>query len=63
RGTSWLPKSHLERELSEGSLVIAGDERWHFPIDVRLIRSRDPLPDVSEEFWRSLPMEEDNDWG
>ena len=63
RGTAWLPKSHLTKEFSEGTLVPAGDERWHIPVEVRLIRSRDPLPDVSEELWALLPVEEDTDWG
>ena len=63
RGTAWLPKSHLTKEFSEGTLVPAGDERWHIPVEVRLIRSRDPLPDVSEELWALLPGEEDTDWG
>lgn len=62
RGTAWLPLSHLHKELEEGSLVLAGDERWHFPIDILLFRSRDPLPDVSEEFWNQLETEEDIDW-
>jgi LysR family transcriptional regulator, hypochlorite-specific transcription factor HypT len=63
RGTAWLPESHLTKEFSDGTLVRAGDERWHIPIDVRLIRSRDPLPDVSEELWSLLPGDEDTGWG
>lgn len=63
RGTAWLPESHLTKEFSDGTLVRAGDERWHIPIDVHLIRSRDPLPDVSEELWSLLPGDEDTDWG
>lgn len=63
RGTAWLPESHLTKEFAEGTLVPAGDDRWSIPIDVRLIRSRDPLPDVSEELWALLVSEEDTDWG
>lgn len=63
RGTAWLPASHLTREFADGSLVPAGDERWNIPVEVRLIRSRDPLPEVSEELWALVPTEEDTNWG
>ncbi len=63
RGTAWLPESHLTREFAEGSLVRAGDERWNIPVDVRVIRSRDPLPEMAEELWALLPGDEDTDWG
>ena len=63
RGTAWLPASHLTREFADGSLVPAGDERWNIPVEVRLIRSRDPLPEVSEELWALIPTEEDTSWG
>lgn len=63
RGTAWLPESHLSREFACGALVHAGDARWHIPIDVRLIRSRDPLPGASELFWSLVPGAEDTGWG
>ncbi len=63
RGTAWLPESHLPKEFANGTLVRAGGEAWSIPIDVRLIRSRDPLPEISEEFWSLLPAEEDTGWG
>lgn len=63
RGTAWLPESHLAREFAEGTLVRAGAAVWDIPIDVRLIRARDPLPDMAEEFWALLPAEESTDWG
>ncbi|MES2968754.1 MAG: LysR family transcriptional regulator [Pseudomonadota bacterium] len=63
RGTAWLPQSHLTQDFANGTLVRAGDARWDIPIDVRLIRSRDPLPDVSEELWSLMAGDEDTDWG
>lgn len=63
RGTAWLPESHLTREFTEGTLVRAGDKRWEIPVEIRMIRSRDPLPDMAEEIWSLLPGEEDCSWG
>lgn len=63
RGTAWLPESHLKQEFAAGTLVRAGDARWEIAVDVRLIRSRDPLPEASEELWRLVSGEEDTHWG
>ncbi len=63
RGTAWLPESHLTREFSEGTLVPAGGPEWEIPIDVRVIRSRDPLPEMAEELWSLLQGPESTDWG
>lgn len=63
RGMAWLPESHIQADLNNGSLVLAGDERWFIPIDIRLIRSRDPLPMASEEFWSLIEGSQDSHWG
>lgn len=63
RGLAWLPESHLTQELANGTLVRAGDSRWEIPVDVRMIRSSDPLPEASEALWALLPGAEDTDWG
>lgn len=63
RGTAWLPESHLTREFAEGTLFRAGGKHWDIPVEVRIIRSRDPLPDMAEELWALLPGEEDCGWG
>jgi DNA-binding transcriptional LysR family regulator len=63
RGMAWLPESHIRTDLDEGKLVLAGGEKWFIPIDIRLIRSRDPLPTASEEFWSLIETPEDSDWG
>ncbi len=63
RGTAWLPESHLRQEFATGQLVRAGDARWEAPIDVRLIRSRESLPETYEALWAAIPGPEDTDWG
>ncbi len=54
RGLAWLPESQIVGELASGALVVAGDESWHLPIDIRLFRSRAPMPRASEQFWDFL---------
>ena len=62
RGTAWLPESHLIKEFANGTLVRAGDARWNVPVDVRLYRSRDPLPAVAEALWARLDGPEEPHW-
>lgn len=54
RGLAWLPESQIRAELDSGALVVAGDETWALPIDIRLFRSRARLPRASELFWDFL---------
>ena len=54
RGLVWLPESQVRDELAAGTLVLSGDESWTIPVDIRLFRSRDPLPAAAEDFWTSL---------
>jgi DNA-binding transcriptional LysR family regulator len=63
RGTAWLPESHLQHEFARGQLVRAGDARWEAPIDVRVIRPRESLPDAYEAVWSAIPGAEDTGWG
>lgn len=63
RGMAWLPESHIKADIAEGKLVLAGGEKWFIPVDIRLIRSRDPLPALSEEFWSIIETPEDTAWG
>lgn len=58
RGMAWLPESSIKDELANGSLVLAGDEKWFIPVEIRLFRSREPLPAMAEEFWAILEGEE-----
>ena len=54
RGLAWLPESQVQDELDAGALVSSGDRSWAIPVEIRLFRSLDPLPQASEEFWRQL---------
>lgn len=62
RGMAWLPESNIREELEKGTLVPAGDARWHVPVEIRLFRSREPLPAAPEEFWDLLEGEESASW-
>ena len=54
RGLAWLPESQVQDDLDTGALVLSGDESWSIPVDIRLFRSSDPLPQASEEFWKQI---------
>lgn len=54
RGLAWLPASQVTDDLASGRLVLAGDESWALPIEIRLYRSNDALPPRSEEFWSAV---------
>jgi len=54
RGLAWLPESQIKDDLDAGALALSGDDTWSIPVDIRLFRSRDPLPHASEEFWKKL---------
>jgi len=51
RGLAWLLESQIKDDLSNGKLVIAGDEKWCVPVEIRLFRSKDSLPPKCEEVW------------
>lgn len=52
RGIAWLPQSLIGHELESRRLVLAGDERWHIPIEVRLFRPKAELTAAAEAVWR-----------
>jgi DNA-binding transcriptional LysR family regulator len=62
RGMAWLPESHIREELTAETLVLAGDETWFIPVEVRLYRSREPLPQAAEELWALVESKEDASW-
>lgn len=57
KGMAWLPETSISEELASGSLVLAGDEKWFIPVEIRIYRSRDPLPAMAEELWSMLEGE------
>ena len=62
RGMAWLPESNISEELAAKSLVLAGDETWFIPVEIRLYRAREPLPQMAEELWSLVDSEEDSSW-
>lgn len=54
RGLAWLPESQVKEDLSKGTLVVAGDEQWVVPVEIRLFRPKDSLPPKSEAFWAAV---------
>lgn len=62
RGMAWLPESNVREDLASGALVPAGDQKWLIPVEIRLFRSREPLPPIAEEFWNLLEGEESATW-
>jgi DNA-binding transcriptional LysR family regulator len=54
KGVAWLPKGLIERDLAAGNLVLAGEERWHVPLEIRLYRPRARQSVVAENFWKII---------
>lgn len=54
-GVAWLPRSTIERNLADGSLLRVDDAGgWEIPVTVELIRRRRPLPEAAEAVWALL---------
>jgi LysR family transcriptional regulator, hypochlorite-specific transcription factor HypT len=53
RGLAWLPRSLIQADLQHARLVLAGDERWQVPLDIRLFRRRAPQMPATEAFWQA----------
>lgn len=58
RGMGWLPENSIVDEIASGTLVPAGDDSWVIPTEIRLFRTREPLPPIAEEFWSLVEGEE-----
>ncbi len=53
-GVAWLPRSTIERNLGDGSLVRAGTPEWDIPLTVELLRRRTALSPAAEAVWALL---------
>jgi DNA-binding transcriptional LysR family regulator len=53
-GVAWIPRSTIERNLADGSLVRADDGTWEIPVTVELLRRRKRLSDPAEAVWELL---------
>ena len=53
-GMGWLPSRMTEKSEHFGSLTRAGDARWDVPLDIRLIRLREPRSEDLLTLWKTL---------
>ncbi|WP_100639344.1 LysR family transcriptional regulator [Marinobacter salexigens] len=53
-GMGWLPSRMTEKSEHFGSLTRAGDERWDVPLEIRLIRLREPRSGDLLTLWKTL---------
>ncbi|WP_454884742.1 LysR family transcriptional regulator [Sphingomonas oryzagri] len=51
KGVAWLPESLVAEDISAGRLVLAGDEGWRVPMEIRLYRPRARQSPAAEAFW------------
>ncbi|MCI3208050.1 MULTISPECIES: LysR substrate-binding domain-containing protein [Pandoraea] len=57
-GVAWLPRSLIETELAEGTLVPAGDKRWTFELELRLYHDSENTSGSLRELWAALATSE-----
>jgi DNA-binding transcriptional LysR family regulator len=53
-GLGWLPESCVEREISEGKLVLSGTPQWSSSLEVRLYRTAESDNVTVNKIWASL---------
>lgn len=53
-GMGWLPRRMTAKSEQFGSLARAGDEGWDVPLEIRLIRLRQPRSDDLLILWKTL---------
>ena len=53
-GVAWLPRSTIERNLGDGSLVRVAGADWDIPLTVELLRRKKRLSDAAEAVWTLL---------
>ena len=53
-GLGWVPERLVKADLAKGRLKIAGNERWHIPLEIRLYRSKQCQNPNLETFWQLL---------
>lgn len=53
-GMGWLPQRLTEKSEQFGSLARAGGEQWDVPLEIRLIRVKEPRSDDLLTLWKTL---------
>ncbi len=53
-GLGWVPERLVKKDLASKRLIIAGDERWHIPLEIRLYRNKQCQNPNLQTFWQLL---------
>jgi DNA-binding transcriptional LysR family regulator len=53
-GIAWLPRSLIEAELTDGTLVPSGDRTWQLDLQLRLYRDRSNEMPLLKDLWAYL---------
>jgi DNA-binding transcriptional LysR family regulator len=56
-GLGWVPKRLVQHDLATKRLLVAGSERWHIPLEIRLYRSKQSQNPNLETFWQLLKQD------
>ncbi|CDP53030.1 hypothetical protein [Devosia sp. DBB001] len=58
-GISWMPRNRIGEQLAKGTLLDAGDARWHLDVEVRLYRRARRERPIVEKFWNAISSRND----
>ncbi|MCW4151859.1 LysR family transcriptional regulator [Halomonas sp. 18H] len=53
-GIGWMPARSVREALAAGRLVMAGSQRWHLPLEIRLYRRREASGSSLDALWQAL---------
>jgi len=56
KGLAWIPRNTVQDDLSSGTLVLAGEDKWNVPLEVCIYRAWQPLPATAEAFWDTISV-------
>ncbi len=54
RGIAWLPAGLVVDQVAANRLAPAGEERWHVPLSIRVVRPASRLTMRAEAFWERI---------
>lgn len=53
-GVAWVPELCIERELSEGRLLVCGGSQWQAPLEIRMYRCALVRKPAIDKLWKRL---------
>jgi LysR family transcriptional regulator, hypochlorite-specific transcription factor HypT len=56
RGIAWLPRSLVDEDIVSGRLVLASDDNWRVPLEIRLYRDQTMIGQAQQAFWRAATI-------